>query len=76
LRGRSLLWGEATDNAGGQVVTLLRGPQAYDLTVRPALAIVRRVLSKAVSPDFQTPATAYGADSLLELDGVVRQHAK
>jgi short subunit dehydrogenase-like uncharacterized protein len=71
--GRSLLWGEATDDAGGHVVTRLRGPQAYDLTVQAALAIVGRVLGGAAPPGYQTPAMAYGPDVVLELDGIVRE---
>jgi short subunit dehydrogenase-like uncharacterized protein len=68
-RGRSLLWGEAIDDASGRVVTRLRGPQAYDLTVQAALAIVRRVLGGAVPPGLQTPATACGRDLCWKLMG-------
>jgi short subunit dehydrogenase-like uncharacterized protein len=69
-RGSSLLWGEAADDAGRQVVTRLRGPDPYDLTVHAALAIIGRVLAGAAPPGFQTPAMAYGADFVLEIDGV------
>jgi short subunit dehydrogenase-like uncharacterized protein len=72
-RGQSLLWGEASDDAGQQVVSRLRGPEAYELTVRAALAVVGRVLDGKAPPGFQTPATAYGADFVLELEGVTRE---
>src|SRR5262249_6196638 len=39
-RGKSFLWGEATDPAGQRVVTRLRGPEGYTLTVLTALAVV------------------------------------
>jgi short subunit dehydrogenase-like uncharacterized protein len=41
--------------------------------VRTALAIVARVLGGSAPLGFQTPATAYGADFILELDGVLRE---
>ena len=72
-RGESRLWGEATDEAGRRVIARLRGPEAYELTVRAALAIVVRVLGGAAPTGFQTPATAYGPDFVLELDGVLRE---
>jgi short subunit dehydrogenase-like uncharacterized protein len=75
-RGRSLLWGEATDEAGGRVITRLRGPQAYELTVQAALAIGGRVLGWAAPPGFQTPAMAYGPNIGLELDGVLREDVR
>jgi short subunit dehydrogenase-like uncharacterized protein len=72
-RGWSLLWGEATDASGQKVVSRLRGPEGYTLTVQAALAVVERVLAGAAPPGFQTPAKAYGADFVLGLDGVVRE---
>lgn len=72
-RGQSLLWGEASDDSGQRAVSRLRGPEAYSLTVHAALAIVRRVLAGEAPPGFQTPATAYGPDFVLELEGVIRE---
>jgi len=72
-RGRSLLWGEASDGAGRRAVARLRGPEGYTLTALAALAIVRRVLAGAAPSGFQTPATAYGPDFVLDLDGVTRE---
>jgi short subunit dehydrogenase-like uncharacterized protein len=70
--GQSLLWGEATDNAGAKVVSRLRGPEGYTLTVRAALASVERILRGQTIPGFQTPATAFGPDFVLEMEGVTR----
>ena len=72
-RGRSLLWGEASDGAGRCAVARLRGPEGYTLTALAALAILRRVLAGEAPPGFQTPATAYGPDFVLDLDGVNRE---
>ena len=43
-RGASLLWGEASDDAGARVVSRLRTPEGYTLTALAALAIVEKVL--------------------------------
>jgi short subunit dehydrogenase-like uncharacterized protein len=71
-RGRSCLWGEASDPAGRRVVSRLLGPEGYTLTARAALGVVERVLAGAAPPGFQTPSRAYGPDFVLELEGVSR----
>jgi short subunit dehydrogenase-like uncharacterized protein len=71
-RGRTYLWGEAADGAGGRAVSRLSGPEGYTLTVRAALAVVARVLGGDAPPGFRTPSTAYGPDFVLGLEGVNR----
>ncbi len=71
--GESWVWGEVEDDAGQRVVSRLRGPEPYTLTVLAALAIVERSQRGEAPAGFQTPATAYGPDLVLELPGVVRQ---
>ena len=71
-RGRSYLWGEATNNAGQGVVSRLQGAEGYTMTVQAALAVVERVLAGDAPPGFQTPSTAYGCDFVLGLEGIVR----
>jgi short subunit dehydrogenase-like uncharacterized protein len=70
-RSKCYLWGEATDDAGRKAVARLRTADAYDLTVQTALAVVDRVLNGAISPGFQTPALAFGADFILEVEGAL-----
>jgi short subunit dehydrogenase-like uncharacterized protein len=72
-RRKSFLWGEAEDAAGQRVVSRLRGPEAYTMTVRTALAIVERVLSGEAPLGFQTPSRAYGCDIILGLQDIVRE---
>jgi short subunit dehydrogenase-like uncharacterized protein len=72
-RGKTFLWGEATDDAGQRVVSRLRGPEGYTLTVLAALAVVERVVAGGAPPGFQTPSTAYGPDFVLGLEGVIRR---
>lgn len=71
-RGQARLWGEARDQAGASVVSRLRTPDGYSLTVLTALACVERILSGPVTPGFATPSRAFGADFVLEIPGVTR----
>lgn len=71
--GYSLLWGEATDAAGNRAASRMRTPHAYTLTAAAALLVVRRVLAGDIHPGYQTPASAYGPDLALELEGVTRE---
>jgi short subunit dehydrogenase-like uncharacterized protein len=72
-KGKSLMWGEATDNAGSRVESRQQGPEGYTLTAIAALNIVERILAGKFTPGYQTPAKAYGADLVLEIDAVERQ---
>ncbi|HEX8494321.1 MAG TPA: saccharopine dehydrogenase NADP-binding domain-containing protein [Pyrinomonadaceae bacterium] len=73
LRGRSFVWGEVTDETGQSKASRLQGPEGYSLTAMTALAIVERVLKGDAHAGFQTPSRAYGADLILEIEGVKRE---
>jgi short subunit dehydrogenase-like uncharacterized protein len=72
-RGLTLLWGEAVDSAGQRVASRMRTPEGYTLTAAAAVHIAQKTLAGEVAPGFQTPSRAYGADLVLELDGVTRE---
>lgn len=72
-RARSYLWAEASADDQVLAVARLETPEGYTLTAMTSLAIARRMLDGDVRPGFNTPAGAYGADFILELDGVVRR---
>ena len=68
------IWGEVMDDQGRRAVSRLNGPEAgVEWTARAALAAVQKVLAGNVLPGFQTPARAYGADFVLECEGVTRE---
>jgi short subunit dehydrogenase-like uncharacterized protein len=68
------VWGEVEDEQGRKAVARLHGPEAGVLwTTSAALAAVRNVLAGNAPPGYQTPATAYGADFVLECEGVARE---
>lgn len=68
------VWGEVADAQGRTAVSRLHGPEAGLVwTTRAALAVVRKVLAGKFTPGFQTPALAYGADLVMECEGVTRE---
>ena len=72
-RGVSRLWGEASDDGGRRAVSRLTGPEGYTLTALTAVAAVEKVLAGCVRPGFQTPSLAFGADFVMEIEGVTRE---
>ena len=71
-RGRSYLWGRAEDADGNFVESRIVAVEGYTLTALTALHIAKKVLSGDFNPGFQTPAKAYGADLILEIEGSQR----
>jgi short subunit dehydrogenase-like uncharacterized protein len=68
------VWGEVEDDQGRQAVARLHGPEAGLVwTVRAALAAVGKAQAGQAPSGFQTPALAYGADFVLEAEGVTRE---
>jgi short subunit dehydrogenase-like uncharacterized protein len=51
----------------------LRTPEAYHLTALTSVEIMKRILSSDYKAGFQTPSKAYGADFILQFDGVQRE---
>jgi short subunit dehydrogenase-like uncharacterized protein len=73
LRGLSLIWGEVKDSAGNRRVARMRTPEAYTLTALTAVSAAEKVLAGKSLPGFQTPSLAFGADFILEMEGVTRE---
>lgn len=72
-KGKTLLWGEALDLNGNRVEARLQGPEGYTMTAIAALNISQKILDGNFNPGYQTPAKAYGADLVLEIEGVKRE---
>lgn len=68
-----IVWGEAKDAAGKTVVSRLHAPEAYYLTGITSLLAIKRILSGDAPVGYQTPASAYGPDFILEAEGVSRE---
>jgi len=73
--GRTVLWGEVTDEAGGRAESRLHGPDGYTFTMLAALAAVEKALSGSARAGFQTASKAYGPDFVLGgfIEGVTRE---
>ena len=68
-----MVWGQVTNDEGKKIAARLIGPEGYNLTAMTALLIAKKVLSGNAPVGFQTPSNAYGADLIMELDGVQRE---
>lgn len=68
------IWGEVVDDEGNRAISLIHGPEPTVVwTSRCSLDVVGHVLAGDAPPGYQTPATAYGPDLVLEADGVTRE---
>ncbi len=72
-KGKTYLWGKASDKDGNSVESRMQGPEGYKFTMLTALKIAEKILDGNFTPGFQTPSKAYGADLVLEIEGVMRQ---
>lgn len=74
-RSGSVVWAEARAADGRTATAWLHTPDGYDLTADSALRIATAVQRGAAKPGFQTPSLAFGADLVLECEGVTRRDA-
>ena len=58
VKGKTLLWGEASDMNGNRVESRLQGPEGYTLTALAALNITQKILDGIFAAGYQTPAKA------------------
>lgn len=72
-RGRSVVWAAAREGARSSHWARLYGPDPYTLTARAALNAAEQVLGGYAPAGYQTPSTAFGADFVLDVDGVERE---
>ncbi|MDB5249129.1 MAG: Saccharopine dehydrogenase [Segetibacter sp.] len=72
-KSKSLVWGQATNNAGKKATARLSAPDAYTLTADSTLLITQKILQGQFSTGYQTPAGVYGEDLVMEIPGVKRE---
>jgi short subunit dehydrogenase-like uncharacterized protein len=70
--GEGRVWGRVEDDRGNHATAVVRTPNGYQLTALAALHVLRRALRGDAPHGYQTPATAYGADLILEIPGTDR----
>ena len=72
-KGKTFLWGKASDKEGNAVESRLFGMEGYTMTALTALKIAEKILGGNFCAGFQTPAKCYGADLIMEIEGVKRE---
>lgn len=72
-KGYVQMWGEVSNDQGKKVSTTMKVPDGYTLTSQTALYIAMECMADRFKPGFQTPAKAYGADLIIQFDGVERK---
>jgi short subunit dehydrogenase-like uncharacterized protein len=65
---------EATNQNGGRVVTKLTTPEGYTCTALTTVEIMKRIMNSDFKTGFQTPSLAYGANFILQFNGVKREN--
>jgi short subunit dehydrogenase-like uncharacterized protein len=73
LKGKTYLWGKASDDNGNKVESRLTCPEGYTMTALTTLEIAEKILAGNFQTGFQTPAKCYGADLVLEIEQVKRE---
>ena len=71
-KSKSLVWGEATNAKGETVHGSLSCADGYTLTALSSLIITKKVLEGNFKSGYQTPASCYGEDLVMEIPGTVR----
>ncbi len=72
-KGYAILIGEATDQNGARAVSKLTCLEAYTYTALTTVEIMKRIVDGDYQTGFRTPSLAYGADFILQFDGVKRE---
>lgn len=70
-RGRSHVWASASDNKGKEAHAWLELPSTYQFTALASVYTIEKIL-KLRPNGALTPAMAFGADFVLEIEGVKR----
>lgn len=71
--GQSYVLGRVTNASGESMQARLITPEAYRLTAITAVHAARQVLEKSPGTGFLTPALAFGADFILQVEGTQRE---
>lgn len=67
--GSAFYWGEV-DDGDRTVCKRVHTPHPYEFTAASMVETTQRVLKGAAPPGYQTPASAYGSELVVSIDGV------
>lgn len=68
-KGKSYLWGAVKNQAGETIEARLTCKEGYLLTALASILITQKALAGNVKMGYQTPASAYGSNVILEIEG-------
>jgi short subunit dehydrogenase-like uncharacterized protein len=71
-KSKSLVWGEVQNEKGEKISARLITMDGYTLTAHSSLIIAKKVLNGNFIAGYQTPASAYGSDLVLEVPATER----
>jgi len=69
----SLIRAKVSNQQGKSIEAAMRCPEAYSLTALTVLLIAQKILNGQYKAGYQTPASAYGEDLIMEIPGVERE---
>jgi len=72
-RAMSLVWGQASNSKGETKTVRMSCADGYTLTMQSTLLISKKVLDGNFKSGYQTPASAYGENLVMELPNVRRE---
>jgi short subunit dehydrogenase-like uncharacterized protein len=70
---KTYIWGRVTNSLGLKKTAILKLPEGYTLTYLTAVRIAQLVLDGKVPVGAKTPAQVFGADFILQFEGVKRK---
>jgi short subunit dehydrogenase-like uncharacterized protein len=68
-KAKSLIWGEASNEKQEMVRAQFSCADGYTLTALSSLIIAKKVLQEDFKPGYQTPASCYGENLIMEIPG-------
>ena len=72
-RASAIFVGEVIAQNGGRAVSKIITPEGYTCTALTSVEIMKRILKNEWKPGFQTPSLAYGANFIMQFEGVRRE---
>src|SRR5437762_2753778 len=72
-KAMSLVWGQVSNSRGETKTVRMSCPDGYTLTMHSTLLIAQKILQGNIKPGYQTPASVYGEDLIMELPNVKRE---
>lgn len=70
---KSLIWGQVVNSRGQKAIARLEVPDGYTSTAHSTLLITQKILDGNFITGYQTPASAYGEDLVMEIPGAKRE---